>query len=64
MKKNTEKKEFLTDVLEQIDALLGEQNTPEIIVDVEDSAKHKLIKNLTNKENLKSLQNLKNHLLL
>ncbi len=62
MKKNTEKKEFLTDVLEQIDALLGEQNTPEIIVDVEDSAKHKLIKNLTNKENLKSLQNLLNNL--
>jgi len=62
MKKNTEKKEFLTDVLEQIDALLGEQNTPEIMVDVEDSAKHKLIKNLTNKENLKSLQNLLNNL--
>ena len=62
MKKNTEKKEFLTDVLEQIDALLGKQNAPEIMVDVEDSAKHKLIKNLTNKENLKSLQNLLNNL--
>ena len=46
MKKNTEKKEFLIDVLEQIDALLGEQNTPEIMVDVEDSAKHKLIKKI------------------
>ena len=62
MKKNNEKKEFLTDVLEQIDVLLGKQNTQEIIVDVEDSAKHKLIKNLTNKENLKLLQNLLNNL--
>jgi magnesium transporter len=62
MKKNTEKKEFLTDVLEQIDALLGKQNTPEIMADIEDSAKHKLIKNLANKENLKSLQNLLNNL--
>ncbi len=62
MKKNNEKKEFLTDVLEQIDVLLGKQNTQEIIVDVENSAKHKLIKNLTNKENLKLLQNLLNNL--
>jgi len=62
MKKNTEKKEFLTDLLKQIDVLLGKQNTPEIMADVENSAKHKLIKNLANKENLKSLQNLLNNL--
>jgi len=62
MKKNTEKKEFLTDVLKQIDTLLGKQNTPEIMADVKDSAQHKLINNLAHKENLKSLQNLLNNL--
>ena len=62
MKKNTEKKEFLTGVLEKIDFLLGKQNEVESLVDMEDSAKHKLIKNLANKENLKSLQNLLNNL--
>jgi magnesium transporter len=62
MKKNTEKKEFLIDILEKIDFLLGKQNEVENMVDTEDSAKHKLIKNLANKENLKSLQNLLNNL--
>jgi magnesium transporter len=62
MKKNTEKKEFLTDILEKIDLLLGTQNEVEVMLDAEDSVKHKLIKNLTNKENLKSLQNLLNSL--
>jgi magnesium transporter len=62
MKKNTEKKEFLTDVLKQIDTLLGKQNTPEIMADVKDSAQHKLINNLAHKENLKALQNLLNNL--
>ena len=62
MKKNTEKKEFLTNVLEQIDFLLGKQNEEENTTDIEDSAKYKLIKNLANKENLKSLQNLLNNL--
>jgi len=62
MKKNIEKKEFLTDILEQIDFLLGTQDPTEIMADTEDSVKHKLIKNLTNKENLKSLQNLLNNL--
>ena len=62
MKKNTEKKEFLRGVLERIDFLLGKQNEVESLVDKEDSAKHKLIKNLANKENLKSLQNLLNNL--
>ncbi|MDC0127260.1 magnesium transporter [Methylophilaceae bacterium] len=62
MKKNTEKKEFLTDILEKIDLLLGTQNELEVMLDAEDSVKHKLIKNLTNKENLKSLQNLLNSL--
>jgi len=62
MKKNTEKKEFLTGVLEKIDFLLGKQNEVESLVAMEDSAKHKLIKNLANKENLKSLQNLLNNL--
>ena len=50
MKKNTEKKEFLTDILEKIDLLLGTQNELEVMLDAEDSVKHKLIKNLTNKE--------------
>ena len=62
MKKNIEKKEFLIDILEQIDFLLGTQDPTEIMADTEDSVKHKLIKNLTNKENLKSLQNLLNNL--
>jgi len=62
MKKNTEKKESLTDVLEQIDYLLSKHNTIENMADDEDSVKHKLIKNLTNKENLKSLQDLLNNL--
>jgi len=62
MKKNTEKKEFLTDILEQIDFLLGTEDYEEIMVDTEDSVKHKLIKNLTNKEHLKSLQSLLNSL--
>jgi len=62
MKKNTEKKEFLTNILEKIDFLLGTQSESEIIPDTEDSVKHKLINNLTNKENLKSLQNLLNSL--
>ena len=62
MKKITEKKEFLIDILEKIDFLLGKQNEVENTVDTEDSAKHKLIKNLANKENLKSLKNLLNNL--
>ncbi|MDA9211182.1 magnesium transporter, partial [Methylophilaceae bacterium] len=37
-------------------------NTTESIIDVEDLVKHKLINNLANKENLKSLQNLLNNL--
>ena len=62
MKKNTEKKESLTHILEQIDFLLGKQNETEIMVNTEEIAKHKLIKNLANKENVKSLQNLLNNL--
>jgi magnesium transporter len=62
MKKNTEKKESLTDILEQIDFLLGKQNVTESMIDAEDSVKRKLIKNLANKENLKSLQTLLNNL--
>ena len=62
MKKNIEKKESLTDILEQIDLLLGEQNTIENDEDVEDIKKNKLINNLTNKENLKSLQSLLDNL--
>ena len=62
MKKNTEKKESLTDILEQIDFLLGKQNATESMIDVEDSVKRKLIKNLANRENLKSLQTLLNNL--
>jgi len=62
MKKNTEKKESLTHILEQIDLLLGKQNETESMVDNEDTAKHKLIKNLASKENVKSLQNLLNNL--
>tara|TARA_B110000014_G_scaffold255483_1_gene237389 strand:+ start:591 stop:2024 length:1434 start_codon:yes stop_codon:yes gene_type:complete len=62
MKKNTEKKENLSYILDQIDSLIGKQNTTESIIDVEDLVKHKLINNLANKENLKSLQNLLNNL--
>ena len=62
MKTNTEKKESLTDILEQIDFLLGKQNATESIIDAEDSVKRKLIKNLANRENLKSLQTLLNNL--
>ena len=62
MKNNTEKKESLTDILEQIDLLLGKENLTENIRDTEDLKKYNLINNLTNKENLKSLQNLLNHL--
>ncbi len=62
MKKNIEKKESLTAILEQIDLLLGKQNTIEDDGDVEDIKKNKLINNLTNKENLKSLQSLLDNL--
>ena len=62
MKKNIEKKESLTAILEQIDLLLGKQNTTEDDGDVEDIKKNKLINNLTNKENLKSLQSLLDNL--
>ena len=62
MKKNIEKKESLTDILEQIDFLLGKQNATESMIDAEDSVKRKLIKNLANRENLKSLQTLLNNL--
>ena len=62
MKKNTEKKENLSYILDQIDSLIGKQNKTESIIDVEDLVKHKLINNLANKENLKSLQNLLNNL--
>jgi len=62
MKTNTEKKESLTDILEQIDFLLGKQNATESMIDAEDSVKRKLIKNLANRENLKSLQTLLNNL--
>ncbi len=62
MKNNTEKKESLTDILEQIDLLLGKENLTENIRDTEDLKKYNLINNLTNKENLKSLNNLLSHL--
>ena len=62
MKKNIEKKESLTDILEQIDFLLSKQNATESMIDAEDSVKRKLIKNLANRENLKSLQTLLNNL--
>jgi len=62
MKKNTEKKESLTHILEQIDFLLGKKNETESMVVNEDTAKNKLIKNLANKENVKTLQNLLNNL--
>lgn len=62
MKNNTEKKESLTDILEQIDLLLGKENLTENITDTEDLKKYNLINNLTNKENLKSLYNLLSHL--
>ena len=62
MKKNIEKKESLTAILEQMDLLLGKQNTTENDEDVEDIKKNKLINNLTNKENLKSLQSLLDNL--
>jgi len=62
MKNNTEKKESLTDILEQIDLLLGKENLTENIRDTEDLKKYNLINNLTNKENLKSLYNLLSHL--
>jgi len=52
MKNNTEKKESLTDILEQIDLLLGKENLTENIRDTEDLKKYNLINNLTNKENL------------
>ena len=51
MKNNTEKKESLTDILEQIDLLLGKENLTENIRDTEDLKKYNLINNLTNKEN-------------
>ena len=62
MKNNTEKKESLTDILEQIDFLLGEENLTENVRYTEDLKKHNLINNLNNKENLKSLHNLLNPL--
>ena len=62
MKKNTEKIESLTHILEQIDVLLSKQYTTESMVDAEDSIERKLIKNLENKENFTSLQNLLNNL--
>ncbi|MDC0183161.1 magnesium transporter [Nitrosomonadales bacterium] len=62
MKNNTEKKESLIDILEQIDLLLGKENLTDNIRDTEDLKKYNLINNLTNKENLKSLHNLLNHL--
>ena len=46
MKKNTEKIESLTHILEQIDVLLSKQYTKESMVDAEDSIERKLIKNL------------------
>ena len=62
MKNNTEKKESLTNILEQIDLLLGKQNSTENNINIEDIKKNNLIKNLTNKENIKSLKNLLNNL--
>ena len=62
MKKNTERKESLNDILEQIDFLLSKNNVTKNIRDTEESLKHKLIENLSNKENLKSLQALLNNL--
>ena len=62
MKNNTEKKESLTNILEQIDLLLGKQNSIENNINIEDIKKNNLIKNLTNKENIKSLKNLLNNL--
>jgi len=62
MKKNTEKIESLTKILEQIDFLLGQQEESESTFNFVDEEKNKLIKNLASKESLKSLQNLLNNL--
>ena len=62
MKNNTEKKESLTNILEQIDLIFVKQNSLEDINNNEDIKKNNLINNLNNKENLKSLYNLLNNL--
>ncbi len=62
MKNNTEKKESLTNILEQIDLIFVKQNSLEDINNNKDIKKNNLINNLNNKENLKSLYNLLNNL--
>jgi magnesium transporter len=62
MKKNTEKIESLTKILEQIDFLLKQQGESENILSFTDAEKYKLIKNLASKESLKTLKSLLNNL--
>ena len=62
MKKNTEKIESLTKIIEQIDFLLKQQDESESILSFTDAEKYKLIKNLASKESLKTLKNLLNNL--
>jgi magnesium transporter len=60
MKKNIERKESLSELIQQINHLLDKHKLVEEHVDTQDIPKQKLIKNLVNKQNLRKLEVLLN----
>jgi len=58
MKKESERKESLSIVIEQINNLLEKHKIDETLVEKQDAPKQKIIKNLVNKQNINKLERL------
>lgn len=58
MKKESERKESLSIVIEQINNLLEKHKVVETLVEKQDAPKQKIIKNLVNKQNINKLERL------
>ena len=58
MKNESERKESLSEIIEQINFLLEKHEIIESLIDKQDVPKHKIIKNLVNKQNINKLKRL------
>ena len=62
MKKESERKESLSIVIEQINNLLEKHEIVETLIEKQDAPKQKIIKNLVNKQNINKLERLLSNL--
>ena len=58
MKNESERKESLSEIIEQINFLLEKHEIIDSLIDKQDVPKHKIIKNLVNKQNINKLKRL------